>query len=207
MNDPIPPRRTQIERRAETRARLVDAAIQLWAHRGIEAVSLDEIAAVADRTRGAFHANFADRSELIAQVLDTVVADASEAISMAVQMASDPLGELAAYIEANVRYIADKPAHARALAAIVQHEQWTRKGRYADRAHAGSAELAEMLRRGIDMGIMRELDIALTALVIRGALDLQITLGRVVDHDSAQAIAEELSTLFTTGVRSPESRR
>jgi AcrR family transcriptional regulator len=202
VREPNPPRRTQAERRAETKARLIDAAIRLWAMRGIEDVSLDEIAAAAGRTRGAFHANFENRSELTARVRDTIVADAAENISSAVQSAPNPLAELSAYIRANVGYIAEKPAQARVLAAIVQHEQWTGTAQYVDRARAGSSDLTLMLRRGIERGDFRDLDVDLTAMVIRGALDAQIVSGRIVDQESAVTIADELVELFTSGVRS-----
>ena len=44
---------TQGERRAETRQRLLDAAAELFATRGIEGSSVDAIAEPADRTSGA----------------------------------------------------------------------------------------------------------------------------------------------------------
>jgi AcrR family transcriptional regulator len=201
VSEPNPARRTQAARRAETSARLINAAIQLWAVRRIEEVSLDEIAAAAGRTRGAFHAHFESRAHLASQVRDTIVADAAEMISSAVHSAADPIAELSAYIRANVGYIAERPAHARALAAIVQHEQWTGTAQYVDRARAGSSDLADLLRRGVTTGDFRDLDADLTAMVIRGALDAQIVSGRIVDRDSAATIAEELVELFTSGVR------
>ncbi|MBO0679964.1 TetR family transcriptional regulator [Mycolicibacterium sp. S2-37] len=206
MSERNAPRRTQAERRAETTARLIDAAIGLWATRGIEDVSLDEIAAAAGRTRGAFHANFRDRSELAARVRDTIVADAAENISSAVHSAPNPSTQLSAYIRANVGYIAAKPAHARVLAAIVQHEEWTGAARYIDRARGGSSDVVVILRRGIERGDFRQLDVDLTAMVIRGALDAQIVSGRIVDMDSATTIADELVELFTSGVSSRPPR-
>ena len=49
---------TQGERRAETRQRLLDAAADLFASRGIEASSVDAIAEQADRTSGAIYDHF-----------------------------------------------------------------------------------------------------------------------------------------------------
>ena len=51
---------TQGERRAETRQRLLDAAADLFATRGIEASSVDAIAEAADRTSGAIYDHFGD---------------------------------------------------------------------------------------------------------------------------------------------------
>ncbi len=64
------PRRTQAERRDQTRRALLDAAAAVFAQRGYHAVSLDEIAARAGYTRGALHYNFAGKHELLLELLD-----------------------------------------------------------------------------------------------------------------------------------------
>lgn len=64
------PRRTQTERRSQTRRALLDAAATLFAQQGYHAVSLDEIAAHAGYTRGALHYNFADKHQLLLDLLD-----------------------------------------------------------------------------------------------------------------------------------------
>lgn len=65
-----PPRRNQAARRAATRRALLDAAAQLFARRGYQATSLDEIAATAGLTRGALHYNFAGKSDLLLTLLE-----------------------------------------------------------------------------------------------------------------------------------------
>ncbi|GAA0331761.1 TetR/AcrR family transcriptional regulator [Actinoallomurus spadix] len=58
------------ERRAQTRAALLDAAERLWAERGIRGASLDEIAALAGLTKGAVYSNFASKSDLVLALLE-----------------------------------------------------------------------------------------------------------------------------------------
>src|SRR3954451_4005791 len=58
------------ERRAQTRAALLDAAEHLWAERGIRGASLDEIAARAGLTKGAVYSNFASKSDLVLALLE-----------------------------------------------------------------------------------------------------------------------------------------
>ncbi|MCW2862411.1 MAG: transcriptional regulator, TetR family [Actinoallomurus sp.] len=58
------------EKRAQTRAALLDAAERLWAERGIRGASLDEIAAQAGMTKGAVYSNFAGKTDLILALLD-----------------------------------------------------------------------------------------------------------------------------------------
>ncbi|MFL6056050.1 MAG: TetR family transcriptional regulator [Actinoallomurus sp.] len=58
------------ERRAQTRAALLDAAERLWAERGIRGASLDEVAAQAGLTKGAVYSNFASKSDLVLALLE-----------------------------------------------------------------------------------------------------------------------------------------
>ncbi len=64
------PRTSRQERRAQTRAALLDAAERLWAERGIRGASLDEIAARAGLTKGAVYSNFASKAELVLALLE-----------------------------------------------------------------------------------------------------------------------------------------
>jgi len=62
--------RTQEERRAETRSRLVDAAAALFAEHGIDAVSVDAVADAAGRTSGAVYDHFGSKQGLLLALLD-----------------------------------------------------------------------------------------------------------------------------------------
>ena len=53
------------ERKSQTRERLLDAAAQVFARRGFEAASLDEVAAAAGYTKGAVYSNFASKTALV----------------------------------------------------------------------------------------------------------------------------------------------
>lgn len=53
---------------ARTRARLMDAAVQLFARDGFEAASVNEIARVAGVVNGTFYAHFRDKDEIAAAV-------------------------------------------------------------------------------------------------------------------------------------------
>jgi AcrR family transcriptional regulator len=63
-------RASREDRRAQTRAALLDAAERLWAERGIRGASLDEIAAAAGMTKGAVYSNFAGKSDLVLSLLE-----------------------------------------------------------------------------------------------------------------------------------------
>jgi AcrR family transcriptional regulator len=56
-------------RRAQTRARLMDAAVAVFAERGIIGASVEEICEGAGFTRGAFYSNFSGKDELVVALL------------------------------------------------------------------------------------------------------------------------------------------
>jgi len=58
------PSRAQRPRREDVRRRLLDAALQVFAERGFNGASLDEVAAAAGLTKGAIYSNFASKDEL-----------------------------------------------------------------------------------------------------------------------------------------------
>ena len=65
-----PAKPSRDEKKARTRRRLLDAAAEVFAHRGFEATSLDEIAEVAGFSKGAVYSNFAGKEDLFLSVLD-----------------------------------------------------------------------------------------------------------------------------------------
>jgi AcrR family transcriptional regulator len=67
-------RRTQSERRAQTRARLLDAARSVFAERGYHAASLDLVSERAGCTKGALYHHFGSKEGLLLALLDQQVA-------------------------------------------------------------------------------------------------------------------------------------
>ena len=62
-------RLTREESRARTRELLLDAAAALFAERGVNGTSVEQIAERAGFTRGAFYGNFADKHDLVRELL------------------------------------------------------------------------------------------------------------------------------------------
>lgn len=70
-------------RRAATRDRLVDAAITVFAEKGVLGASVEEICEAAGFTRGAFYSNFTSKDALCVAVLDRQMADQMTALKKA----------------------------------------------------------------------------------------------------------------------------
>jgi AcrR family transcriptional regulator len=64
-----PKRLTRKEKQAETRQRLLSAAERVFLRRGLQGSSVEEIAAEAGFTRGAFYSNFKSKDELFVELL------------------------------------------------------------------------------------------------------------------------------------------
>ena len=67
------PRMTQEQRRETTRRKLVAAAAQVFAEKGFNGASIEQISDDAGLSRGAFYAHFTDKGELFLAVLDDMV--------------------------------------------------------------------------------------------------------------------------------------
>ncbi|MEJ2768374.1 TetR/AcrR family transcriptional regulator [Mycetohabitans sp. B46] len=62
-------RLTREQSREQTRQRLMDAAQTLFMKKGFDASSVEDVAAAAGYTRGAFYSNFKDKAELLLALL------------------------------------------------------------------------------------------------------------------------------------------
>jgi AcrR family transcriptional regulator len=98
--------RTQAERKAETRRRLLDAAAQCFAAEGVEGVSVDAVAETAERTSGALYSHFGSKAGLLYALLDDWKDAAATVISAEIEVTDSLDGQL----HAIWRNVADPPA-------------------------------------------------------------------------------------------------
>lgn len=61
---------TTSARRTATRAKLLEAAFEVFAEKGLHGASVDDLAAAAGFTKGALYSNFATKEELFGAVID-----------------------------------------------------------------------------------------------------------------------------------------
>ena len=131
--------RTQEERKADTRARLLDAAATLFAARGIDAVSVDAVADAADRTSGAVYDHFGSKQGLLLALLD------EWAHSLVTVIAAE--FELAATVEDRLRAVAanvvTNPTDQTRRLLLLERELWLRATRDPDVAEAMRARSRE----------------------------------------------------------------
>ena len=89
-------RRTQEERSAATARATVKAARQLFGKRGYAAVSMADVVARADRSKGAIYHQFADKQDLLRAVVDQIEGEIADEIRERIEGLDDPLDALLA---------------------------------------------------------------------------------------------------------------
>jgi AcrR family transcriptional regulator len=102
------------KRRAQTRARLLDAAFRVFAAKGFGQARIDDVCAAAGFTRGAFYSNFGSLDELFFALYDERAALIAEQVTAALT-GDEPDTPLAPSIEAVI---------ARTAATLLLDRDW-----------------------------------------------------------------------------------
>jgi len=180
--------RTQEERKADTRARLLDAAAALFAERGFDAVSVDSVAEAAGRTSGAVYAHFGSKQGLLLALLD------EWAHSLVTVIAAE--FTLAATVEDRIRAVAanvitDPTEQTRRL-RLLERELWLRAARDPEVAAAmrtRARDAHDRLARGfagwIDEGLIGPVAPPATLATVFRALVVGMEEQQTIDPDAA----------------------
>lgn len=103
------------EQMAEHRARILDAAGQLFREKGFEAVTVAEVMKAAGLTHGGFYGHFASKDDLVAQAL-------AHALKESLGKTADPCAFIDDYLSARHRDNPGKGCPTAGLAAETRHE-------------------------------------------------------------------------------------
>jgi AcrR family transcriptional regulator len=103
-------RLTRAEKKAETRSRLLEAAAEVFAERGLQGASIDEVAERAGFTKGAFYASFDSKEQLFLAMLDNRFAKHLEEIDRVLASDEEPEDQARAGAANFVDFISSDPA-------------------------------------------------------------------------------------------------
>jgi AcrR family transcriptional regulator len=201
VNEQQPPRRTQAERTAATRARLLEAGRHLFATDGYAAVSTQAIVDAAGVTRGALYHQFDDKSGLFAAVYEEVERDLVTQISTRI-MAAEPVDQLAA-MRVGVRLFLEECSipHVQRIVlidapAVLGWERWREVG-----MKYGLGVIEAMLAQAIADGAIPDQPLRPTAHVLLGALDeAALFVSRATDPDDALQQMYEVCDRVINGI-------
>jgi AcrR family transcriptional regulator len=172
----------QARRRAETRAKLMDAAKALFAQKGIDNTRIQEITEEADVGFGSFYNHFESKEALVEAVFEEAVAEKGAALDALTSAFEDPAEVIAAAHRYFVRLARSDPAWAWLLIRLdVSHDVLREAlGPFARRD----------IRRGVKSGRLTvpHVELALIAsggamlTVMRGVLDGHLPKDADVHH-------------------------
>ena len=106
---------------ARTRARLMDAAVAVFARQGIEAASVNGIAQAADVANGTFYNHFKDKDEIVGTVAFALARDVVERIDEAMHGLEDAAERTSFATRQFIELAASAPDWGRALVNAVWH--------------------------------------------------------------------------------------
>ncbi len=112
---------TRKERQQQTRLSLMGAAAEVFARRGLQQASIDEVAARAGFTKGAFYANFASKEELFLAMLEQRFAERLEQIERLSRSDSEIEEQARAAGEDFARHLAGDPGWQRLFFEFAAH--------------------------------------------------------------------------------------
>ncbi|MDP9436502.1 MAG: TetR/AcrR family transcriptional regulator [Actinomycetota bacterium] len=198
--------RSEAERRADRRARLLAAGLELFGTDGWAGTSIERLCSAASVATRSFYEEFASREQLLLTVYDSVMEDAAQAVRDAVTRGSgDPLGRTRAGVAAYVGHLTEDPRRAQivnrelraayALPEVRRHRQLTlnRMAELVEQEVVRRAVRAEPERRRV------------LALALAGAVNE--VLGDWVSHPEprppVEPLVEELAFIYVAVLGSP----
>jgi AcrR family transcriptional regulator len=182
-------RRTQAERSEATRGTLMAAARGLFAKRGYDGVSAEQIVRAAGVTRGALYHHFGGKAELFDAVYDQLEREVTERIARVVlgSELESPLEAMRAGVSAFLEECAQPAVRQIALIdapAVLGWERWREIA-----AANGLGLIEASLSAAVEAGEMRPLPVRATAHLLLGALDEAAMLAARSEDPAAQAEA------------------
>jgi AcrR family transcriptional regulator len=209
----------------QTRALLVDAALRVFAERGYDEATVEDIAAAAGYSKGAYYFHFASKEDIFQELLDQWTDTRTERLG-AFHEAAPAAAALVETLEAFLSYGERESLWPRLLV-----EFWAEAGRYEAirrglvRAYAAWQRLlAQTFQRAADSGLLSpQLDPDAAArlvlathdgLVVQTCIDpegtrrisLRRVLGALLAYLASPATQEPLETIAPPAVKRPVTR-
>ncbi len=193
---------TRREQHARTRRELIDAATRVFAARGLDA-SIDEIAAEAGYTKGAFYASFASKEELFLEVVDIRFQTEATRLGELLAGDEDPEGQARAAAIDFVRFVSADPGWSRLFFEFTVRavrEPGFRE-HLAGRYDTLRARLTDVYRRwtaelGVDSPIPLEEVATMTYCMANGFLA-----ERLIDPEISEEVFGSMMAVFIRGLQ------
>lgn len=189
--------RVAAQRREKTRLRLIEAALPVFAARGVDATVIDEVIGLAGVSRGTFYNYFRSNAELLLAVSEALSNEAVRCVNEAVERIPDPVERIAA----GLRLFLD-------LA-----DRYPLLGRFTHRAglgvvgpgHMALSYLPRDIKAGVALGRFSVIDLPASVDLVLGAMLMAIHVMDVRSPPPSYPAAVIRHILMALGVAADEA--
>jgi AcrR family transcriptional regulator len=156
---------------------LIDAGLSLFLERGIEAVTIDEVAREAGMAKGNFYRYFRDKADLVEAVIEPVASTAREAIQRCdaqLRQANGRGDAVAAYSQLSNSLIGALAMHPDAMCLYLQERRapaTTARQAISDLAEEVDARAMTLSQVAVDRKLVTVADPRVSALAVLGAVE------------------------------------
>lgn len=187
---------------AARRRQIITAAVETVAALGYQGASLARIAERAGISKSVISYHFANKDELLEQVVVEIIGDWEASMRPHIEAESSSARKLSAYIRSRLAYMKEHQLHLVAVAEIiVNHRRADGTPVFAERDAEPVTELVELLRTGQRAGEFRDFDPRVVAMTITQGIDGALTMWAEDRSVDLEAYAEELVTVFDLATR------
>jgi AcrR family transcriptional regulator len=192
-------------RRERMRLILIEAATRLFAKKGVDATTIDEIVDLAGVAKGTFYNYFTDRPDIAHAVAATMRHEMNAAVEELNTGIDDPAERVSRGVRLFLALVARDPVRARMLARIYEGG--------SNIASHGNKHLIGDLMAGIEQGRIRvpSLDVALHLVVSLGTIGMRhlVDVGAGDEILRGEGYAHDLAAILLQGlgVRAPDIER
>ena len=186
------------------RAQIIECAINAIAELGYAKASLAEIAKRAGVSKGVISYHFAGKSELIQQVVNSLLEKGEAMMVPRVIAERGAIAMLRAYIETNIEFLGSHHTHVQAVMNISVSARDDEGMPIIDLFRPLkqlASELEKLLLYGQQRGEFREFSTKAMAITIRSAIDAIAALLTLDPKLDLESYAKELVTLFDLATR------
>jgi AcrR family transcriptional regulator len=159
-------------RRTATEAAILDQACRLFATRGFDGTSIRDIANAVGISNAALYHYFADKDELFARIVASVIERQCALMEQRIKPDDPPGEKLRAFMRAYAEFFeantAESVASSRSFGALEKSPQRERAIYWRDRYER---ILRDILKEGMDCGEFRKADVALTGRAVLSCLN------------------------------------
>lgn len=189
----------------KTRDKFIEVARQLFARKGVENTTMNDIASASDKGRRTIYTYFKSKREIFNAVIESETAQLLQRLRLIVAKPISPEEKLLEYVECRLQTMREIVSRNGSLRA-----GFFRDVRKVDRARAIIAQketalLMDILREGVERDDFRIRNVKEWAIIITNAihgLDVPYIRGSLMDYGMDDAkIKEMISDLILNGIR------